>query len=122
MTTISGDAVILPNALLGKKGGVVADKRRPAMPAQTPWGKSQPDQAHIERSIGLSSMRDEDPREALLKYADVAERDPVFTAAWRETQPKTIYAEVEEEDEEGEEGGVGGGGKVGAGANKRIRR
>lgn len=121
MTTISGDAVILPNALLGKKG-VVADKRRPAMPAQTPWGKSQPDQAHIERSIGLSSMRDEDPREALLKYADVAERDPVFTAAWRETQPKTIYAEVEEEDEEGEEGGVGGRGKAGAGANKRIRR
>ncbi|PUU83276.1 WD40-repeat-containing domain protein [Tuber borchii] len=110
MTTISGDAVILPNALLGKKG-VVADKRRPAMPAQTPWGKSQPDQAHIERSIGLSSMRDEDPREALLKYADVAEREPVFTAAWRETQPKTIYAEVEDEDEEGEEGGSEGGGR-----------
>ncbi|KAG0129071.1 WD40-repeat-containing domain protein [Tuber indicum] len=120
LTTISGDAVILPNALLGKKGGVV-DKRRPVMPAQTPWGKSQPDQAHIERSIGLSSMRDEDPREALLKYADVAEREPVFTAAWRETQPRTIYAEVEEEEgEDGERDRVRG--KVGAGTNKRVRR
>lgn len=75
------------------------------MPAVTPWGKSQPDQGHIERSIALSSMRDEDPREALLKYAEAAEKDPMFTMAWRETQPKTIYAEAEEEEEEEEKGG-----------------
>lgn len=74
------------------------------MPAVTPWGKSQPDQGHINRSIALSSMRDEDPREALLKYAEAAEKDPIFTAAWRETQPKTIYAEVGEEEEEEEKG------------------
>lgn len=110
-TAVSGDAVILPNAILGNQRVAAAaalkrgDPRRPNMPAVTPWGKSQPDQGHINRSIALSSMRDEDPREALLKYADAAEKDPIFTAAWRETQPKTIYAEVEEEEEEERKGG-----------------
>ena len=73
------------------------------MPAITPWGKSQPDQEHIRKNIALSSMRDEDPREALLKYADKAEKDPMFTGVWRKNQPKTIYAEAEEGEEEGEE-------------------
>jgi len=72
------------------------------MPAITPWGKSQPDQEHIRKNIALSSMRDEDPREALLKYADKAEKDPMFTGVWRKNQPKTIYAEAEEGEEEGE--------------------
>jgi WD repeat-containing protein 70 len=48
-------------------------------------------------------MREEDPREALLKYADKAEREPMFTGAWRKTQPKTIYADAEEGGD-GEEG------------------
>ena len=46
-------------------------------------------------------MRDEDPREALLKYADKAKNDPLFTNAWKETQPETIYAEVSEGEEDG---------------------
>jgi hypothetical protein len=77
------------------------------MPAVTPWGKSQPDQEHIRKNIALSSMRDEDPREALLKYADKAEKDPMFTGVWKKNQPKTIYAEAEE-GEEGEEEGEEG--------------
>jgi hypothetical protein len=36
----------------------------------------------------------------LLRYADKAKSDPLFTNAWRETQPETIYAEVSD----GEEG------------------
>ena len=59
------------------------------MPVQTPFAKTQPDEKHIRNNIPLSSMRDEDPREALLKYAELAEKDPVFTKAWRGTQPKT---------------------------------
>lgn len=38
-----------------------------------------------------NTMVDEDPREALLKYADNS--DPVFTAAWQKTQPKPIFSE-----------------------------
>jgi WD40 repeat protein len=64
------------------------DPRRPHLPAQTPFAKSQPDERHIREHIPLSSMRDEDPREALLKYADVAAKDPIFTRAWQQTQPK----------------------------------
>jgi 26S proteasome regulatory subunit T2 len=45
-------------------------------------------------------MRDEDPREALLKYADVAEKEQLFTGAWKHTQPKPIFAELSEEEED----------------------
>ena len=79
------------------------DPRRPHLPAQTPFAKSQPDEKHIRDNIPLSSMRDEDPREALLKYAEKAEKDPMFTNAWKETQPKTIYADISDEEEQGPE-------------------
>ncbi|RJE19316.1 WD repeat protein [Aspergillus sclerotialis] len=79
------------------------DPRRPHLPAQTPFAKSQPDEKHIRDNIPLSSMRDEDPREALLKYAEKAEKDPMFTNAWKETQPKTIYADISDEEDQGPE-------------------
>ena len=77
------------------------DPRRPHVPMTTPFAKSQPDEKHVRESIPLSSMRDEDPREALLKYAEKAEKDPMFTNAWKKTQPKTLYADISgnEEDE-----------------------
>ncbi|PSS22319.1 hypothetical protein M430DRAFT_34225 [Amorphotheca resinae ATCC 22711] len=76
------------------------DPRRPQVPMVTPFMKSQPDEAHINENIPLSSMRDEDPREALLKYAELAEKEPLFTNAWKETQPKTQYAELSDDEEE----------------------
>lgn len=79
------------------------DPRRPHMPQVTPFAKSQPDEKHIRDNIPLSSMRDEDPREALLKYAEKAEKDPIFTRAYRETQPKPIYADLSDEEEAGPE-------------------
>ncbi|KAF8443480.1 WD40-repeat-containing domain protein [Terfezia claveryi] len=105
---LSEDAILLPNALLGRaKGGLssqLGGKKKgsmaPEMPAPTPWGKSNPDQEHVKKAYALSSMRDEDPREALLKYAEVAEKEPMFTAAWRKTQPKTVYAEISDDEEE----------------------
>ncbi|KIW98449.1 uncharacterized protein Z519_00110 [Cladophialophora bantiana CBS 173.52] len=81
--------------------GKSRDPRRPHIPATTPFAKSQPDERHIKERIPLSTMREEDPRAALLKYADKAEKDPMFTKAWKNTQPKTIYAELSDEEEEG---------------------
>ncbi|ESW34615.1 hypothetical protein PHAVU_001G166600 [Phaseolus vulgaris] len=44
---------------------------------------------------------EEDPREAILKYADVAEKEPKFIApAYAETQPKPVFAKSDSEDEE----------------------
>lgn len=44
---------------------------------------------------------DEDPREAILKYADVAAKDPKFIApAYAETQPEPVFAKSDSEDEE----------------------
>ena len=76
------------------------DPRRPHIPVITPFAKSQPDEKHVRENIPLSSMRDEDPREALLKYAEKAEKDPVFTNAWKQTQPKTLYAEISDNEED----------------------
>lgn len=76
------------------------DPRRPHIPMTTPFAKSQPDEKHVRDNIPLSSMRDEDPREALLKYAETAEKDPMFTNAWKKTQPKTLYAEISDNEED----------------------
>ncbi|KAI0180249.1 WD40 repeat-like protein [Hypoxylon sp. FL1284] len=106
---LSGDSIITPGALPGsKKTGITAsgksrDPRRPHVPQQTPFMRSQPDEKHISENIPLSKMLHEDPREALLKYADLAKKDPVFTKAWKSTQPVTQYADVSDEEEDGPE-------------------
>lgn len=104
---MSGDSIITPGSMPGqKRTGVTAsgksrDPRRPQVPLQTPFMRSQPDEKHIEENIPLSRMLHEDPREALLKYADVAKKDPMFTGAWKTTQPVTQYADISDEEEEG---------------------
>ena len=117
-TGISGDTIVTPGGVLTNTNassfsarhptigltvsGRSRDPRRPQIPMVTPFMKSQPDEQHIKDSISLSSMRDEDPREALLKYADLAKKDPLFTNAWKETQPVTQYAtDVSDDEEEG---------------------
>lgn len=43
----------------------------------------------------------EDPREAILKYADVAAKDPKYIApAYAETQPAPVFQSSDSEDEE----------------------
>lgn len=105
---LSGDSIITPGALSAqqRKAGVTStgrslDPRRPQVQQITPFMRSQPDEKHIEENIPLSKMLHEDPREALLKYADVAKKDPLFTNAWKETQPVTQYAELSDEEENG---------------------
>ncbi|ROW12080.1 hypothetical protein VMCG_00534 [Cytospora schulzeri] len=105
---LSGDAIITPGAMTTqkRKGGVTGtgkslDPRRPQVQQITPFMRSQPDEKHVEENIPLSRMLHEDPREALLKYADVAKKDPLFTNAWKETQPVTQYADLSDEEEEG---------------------
>ncbi|KAI9646336.1 hypothetical protein NHQ30_005780 [Ciborinia camelliae] len=116
-TGMSGDSIVTPGGLMSNTSatsfsarhptlGLTAsgrsrDPRRPNLPLVTPFAKSQPDEKHINESITLSSMRDEDPREALLKYAELAKTDPLFTNAWKNTQPTTQYAELSDEEDEG---------------------
>jgi WD repeat-containing protein 70 len=64
---------------------------RPEMPSSAV--ASDPDKDHVRQQIGLSAMRTEDPREALLKYAEKAAKDPIFTKAYLKNQPKTLLAE-----------------------------
>lgn len=117
MTGVSGDAIVNPGtaneAIQGSTfssrhptigltaSGRSRDPRRPHIPATTPFARSQPDERHIKERIPLSSMREEDPREALLKYAEKAEKDPMFTNVWKKTQPKTIYADLSDDEGDG---------------------
>lgn len=64
---------------------------RPEMPGSAV--ASDPDKDHVRQNIGLSEMRTEDPREALLKYAEKASQDPIFTKAYLKNQPKTLLEE-----------------------------
>lgn len=44
---------------------------------------------------------EEDPREAILKYADVAAKDPKYIApAYEQTQPDPVFADSDSEEEE----------------------
>lgn len=43
-------------------------------------------------------LRSEDPREALLKYADKAKEDPRWTSAYARTQPNAIFDEEDDND------------------------
>jgi WD40 repeat protein len=97
---ISGDSIVVPGSQLsGVRKGGARDPMRPQVQQITPFMRSQPDEKHISENIPLSKMLHEDPREALLKYADVAKSDPMFTNAWKSTQPVTHYAELSDEEE-----------------------
>jgi len=105
---LSADAIITPGSGMNKRSGgpgsgKTKDPRRPQVQQITPFMRSQPNEQHISDNIPLSRMLHEDPREALLRYADIAKKDPMFTGAWKETQPETQYADLS--DEEKEDGG-----------------
>jgi WD repeat-containing protein 70 len=69
---------------------------RPEMPSSAV--ASDPDKEHVRQEYGLSSMRTEDPREALLKFAKKAQEDPIFTKAYLKNQPRTLLEERAGED------------------------
>ncbi|KAJ3244042.1 hypothetical protein HDU78_011522 [Chytriomyces hyalinus] len=59
---------------------------------------------HIMKNLMKDTMRDEDPREAILKHADAAASDPFWIApAYQKTQPKTVMADSVYEDENEED-------------------
>ncbi|KAJ2081737.1 hypothetical protein H4R24_002134 [Coemansia sp. RSA 988] len=55
---------------------------------------------HIMKSIMKDTVRDDDPREALLRYAAVAESDPVFISpSYKDTQDKPLFDDTGMADE-----------------------
>ncbi|KAF5377544.1 hypothetical protein D9615_005192 [Tricholomella constricta] len=57
---------------------------------------------HVVQNLVRDTTRDQDPREALLKYAEQAESDPQWTGAWKVNQPKPVFAPAATEEEEEE--------------------
>lgn len=66
---------------------------------------------YIMKKTIKNTMRDEDPREALLARAKEAEENPLFiNRAYRDTQPKTIFSTLPPPDHETQQQLGGGGG------------
>jgi hypothetical protein len=53
----------------------------------------------IKNYITKDNTREEDPREAILKYAKEAEEKPYFMAVYKKTQPITPFDYSEEKDD-----------------------
>lgn len=54
-----------------------------------------------KKDAGVSDLRSEDPREALLKYESITSKDPMFLGrAYKASQPKTMLAEETFEEEQ----------------------
>jgi WD40 repeat protein len=79
--------------------GKSRDPRRPHIPATTPFAKNTPDERHVRENIPFSSMRDEDPREALLKYAPKPGERKMFTGAWDVNQPDAVFKDYDSDEE-----------------------
>ncbi|GAA5856929.1 hypothetical protein JCM8547_008470 [Rhodosporidiobolus lusitaniae] len=55
---------------------------------------------HVVQGLVRNTMRDEDPREALLKYAVSDPSENTWTSAWAKTQPKAVLARTTVEEDE----------------------
>jgi len=75
--------------------------RRPELPITGP-GKGGRVGASATQSMVQNlvrdTTRDEDPREALLRYA-TEDGDPQWTSAWKDSQPKPVFAQAPDEEE-----------------------
>jgi len=77
--------------------------RRPELPVTGPGRGGRVGASatqHLVQHLVRDTTRDIDPREALLKYADAANKDPQWTAAWKVNQPTPVFAEEQEEEKE----------------------
>ncbi|KAF8898358.1 transcription factor [Infundibulicybe gibba] len=83
--------------------------RRPELPVTGPGRGGRVGASatqHVVQNLVRDTTRDEDPREALLKYADKATNDPQWTGAWKVNQPTPVFAPAPEEEDEDEEGDI----------------
>ncbi|KAI8598008.1 WD40-repeat-containing domain protein [Dissophora ornata] len=79
---------------------------RPEMPLSGPGKGGKVGQSviqHVLTDFAKDTMREEDPRAALLKYADVVEKDPQWiTPAYKKNQPNAVFEDRAEEGEQRE--------------------
>lgn len=80
--------------------------RRPELPVTGPGKGGRVGASatqHIVQNLVRDTMRDEDPREALLRFAEKADQDPQWTKAWKTNQPKPVFTEEDTKDEKEDE-------------------
>ncbi|GJJ70250.1 hypothetical protein EMPS_02599 [Entomortierella parvispora] len=101
--------IITPHALaMFKEDKVRTNKRKQEKMRQDPVASHRPEMPlsgpgkggkvgtnltqHVLTDVAKDRMREEDPREALLRYAEVTEKDPQWISpAYKMNQPKPVY-------------------------------
>ncbi|GAA6046900.1 hypothetical protein JCM3770_003419 [Rhodotorula araucariae] len=58
---------------------------------------------HVVQGLVRNTLRDQDPREALLKYATTDPSENKWTKAWSATQPRPVFDERPDPEDDGEE-------------------
>ncbi|KAG0043881.1 hypothetical protein BGZ83_010937 [Gryganskiella cystojenkinii] len=109
--------IITPHALaMFKEDKIRSNKRKQEKMRQDPVASHRPEMPmtgpgrggkvgisltqHVLTDVVKDRLREEDPRAALLKYAELTEKDPQWiTPAYKQNQPKPVFDEREEEDE-----------------------
>ncbi len=101
-SAVTGD-IVLPSGMLDESiddsfrssGRIRNQDRRDPKKSHMPTmpSSSRGREKVMDLNDSLIGMRDEDPREALLKYDALAKKDPMFTGIYSKNQPQTILAE-----------------------------
>lgn len=55
---------------------------------------------HIMKSIMKDTSHEEDPRQAILRHAEDAEKNPIYVApAYAKNQPKPVFRDVDDDED-----------------------
>jgi WD repeat-containing protein 70 len=96
-----GNPILAPHALpqfkkiytsAAKKLRKAEEERKEKSQKKYELGSSSSYQQYVMKMINKNTLRDEDPREALLKYNDLAEKEAFWvTPAYQKTQPNPVF-------------------------------
>ncbi|KIY63670.1 transcription factor [Cylindrobasidium torrendii FP15055 ss-10] len=117
--SLATPAIMVPGANEGLGDGIIRTNkrkrdmakmdprkaRRPELPVTGPGKGGRVGASatqHVVQNLVRDTTRDEDPREALLRYAN-KEGDLQWTSAWQANQPKPVFAEAEQEEKDEED-------------------
>lgn len=96
-----GNPILAPHALpqfkqnytsATKKLKKEEEEKKENQKKQYVLGSSSTYQQYVMKMINKNTQRDEDPREALMKYKDISEKEGFWvTPAYQQTQPNPVY-------------------------------
>lgn len=98
------DASLTKEPVSKRRRREVSEAMKPK-PFSGPMTNKDASSMSLAKRLAAAEVSEEwsrDPREAILRYAEIAKKDPMFTSAYKTTQPETILTQKTAEQEEEE--------------------